>query len=195
MKEIPLTQGQFAIVDDCDYDWLSEYKWCASKTRGVTYYAITSLWRGDRLVLERMHRLIMGFPPCEVDHRNRNGLDNQRENLRLATHKQNTYNVGPYGKHSNFKGVTLVRGQYYVASIRAEGHRFHLGCFASELKAAEVYDAAASRIHKEFAYLNFPDRPTGFMNKHIERLLKFVERQSATKPKAAPLIAYKKQIA
>src|SRR5581483_10784361 len=97
MKKIPLTQGKIALVDDADFEWLSQWKWCAQKsfTREV-WYAVSHISnpapppRQRRLI---MHRLIVGAAlGGEVDHRDGDGLNNQRFNLRQADHAGNMRN-------------------------------------------------------------------------------------------------------
>ena len=98
--------------------------------------------------------MIMGEPDgLEVDHINMNPLDNRRENLRVATHKQNTFNTN---KHSNnksgFKGVSFDKNaQKFRAKINIDGKRKHLGYFATAVAAYECYKRAAIQHHGEFA--------------------------------------------
>src|ERR1043165_2122866 len=87
-REIPLTQGYVALVDDCDYEWLSQWKWCAHVAKGGrTAYA----FRAKGIA---MHRVIMNAPEgMDVDHRDHNGLNNTRANLRICTHAENQRNM------------------------------------------------------------------------------------------------------
>ena len=105
-----------------------------------------------------MHRLILGEPPSDqkviVDHRDGNGLNNQRSNLRWVTKQENNCNRAGFGS-SGFLGVSKSRGKW-VAKIRRDGIRYHLGTFVSEIEAAKAYDAKAIQLHGEFANLNFP---------------------------------------
>lgn len=108
MKRIPLTKGLVALVDDVDYERVMEHKWCASiESRGTKVYAIRWSKVSDpehqeagRQVKIRMHRWLMGMPKwipggLIVDHRDRDGLNNQKEsNLRKATQKFNMTNAG-----------------------------------------------------------------------------------------------------
>jgi hypothetical protein len=149
-----LTQGKFAIVDVEDYEWLSQYKWCAVKNRDV-YYA--HRWGDGRIAL--MHREIMGAPegvPC--DHKDHNGLDNRKSNLRLCTSAQNQYNKRPKkGCASRYKGVVWRKDEKkWRARISFKGKRIHLGDFDNQIEAAIAYDRKAEQIFGEFAYLNFP---------------------------------------
>jgi hypothetical protein len=94
-----------------------------------------------------------------VDHKDGNGLNNQRSNLRLATHAQNSSNRRGHSKYG-FKGVSENhRGiaSPYKAAIRIGGSLIHLGCFKTTEEAARAYDAAARKAHGSYAFLNFPD--------------------------------------
>jgi len=156
VRYIPLTQGKFAIVDAEDYDWLSQYKWCAAKDR-KTYYA--QRCKNGKIV--RMHREIMRAPKGEIcDHRNHNGLNNRKSNLRLCTNAQNQYNKRPKnGCSSRYKGVVLRKDcKRWRAKIGFEGKRIHLGYFDDEMAAAMAYDDKAIELFGEFAWLNFPER-------------------------------------
>lgn len=98
MKEIPLTQGKVALVDDEDFELLNQLNWYAYKNKTGNYYAVRnySAEKGKRKII-LMHREIMDAPKgIQVDHRNGDGLYNQKENLRLATHQQNSFNQGGY---------------------------------------------------------------------------------------------------
>ena len=158
MRQIPLTKGQFAIVDDSDYEQLSKYRWCAQK-RDNTYHAARRqrLHEGGAYVY--MHRQIMGVESSvEVDHRDGNGLNNQRRNLRVCTSANNNFAFQHKraNKTSQFRGVSLHRCGKWRASLQISCRQIHLGLFEDEVAAASAYDAGA-RIHfGEFAHLNFP---------------------------------------
>ena len=155
-KLIPLTQGKFAIVDAEDYERLSKYKWHVDKGDS-TYYAA----RGIVGKNFRMHREILNAPEgLVVDHRNHNGLDNRRENLRLCTVAENNMNRRPSkraNKSSRFKCVSWdKRRKRYQAYIQQNGKTVRIGRFKSEVAAAKAYDEKAKELFGEFAYLNFP---------------------------------------
>lgn len=109
-----------------------------------------------------MHRLLVGAERgIEVDHKNRDGLDCRRENLRVATRSQNASNSPSIGGTSKYKGVNWHRARgKWAAYIKHNMVRKYLGLFLSEQDAACAYDAAAIRMHGEFAYLNFPHMET-----------------------------------
>jgi hypothetical protein len=152
-KEIELTQGYKAIVDDDMFDELNKHKWCVHKMRkNNTMYA-------TRLV--RIHHIVMGFPEkgYVIDHINGNGLDNRRENLRVITTGQNTtWRTIQKNNTSGYRGVSWHKAkQRWDAKIKVNGHAIHLGRFINKEDAAHAYDEAAKIYFKEFAKLNFPE--------------------------------------
>jgi len=151
---IPLTKGRFAIVDAADYDWLNQYKWCASASRN-RFFARSAV-KGKGIW---MHRLIMNPPAgMVVDHIDGNSLNNKRENLRICTARQNSYNRKGYGTASKYKGVHWNKStKRWVAVIKHYGVSIFLGSFNSEINAAKAYDKKAKELFGEFSYLNFPD--------------------------------------
>lgn len=153
-KEIVLSQGKVAIVDDADYEWLSRWKWCASRVPH-TCYAIRSVGRGKTQKRTYMHRAILDAPPeLWVDHINADGLDNRRANLRLCTRAENNRNRRKHrDTASRFKGIVPSYGKW-IAQIKVNGKRFQLGRFVDEKSAARAYNEAAIRLHGEFAILN-----------------------------------------
>ncbi len=158
MKHILLTQGQHALVDDWNYDYLNQWKWCASK-HGKTFYAIRKAWRPDgRRTTVRMHRVLLNLndPKIETDHRDNDGLNNQEHNIRVATRVQNCRNRRKrINSRSRFKGVSWhTQVLRWMASIHTDGRHIYLGLFDSEVAAAEAYDAAAKQYFGEFAVLN-----------------------------------------
>jgi hypothetical protein len=153
-KLIPLTQGEFAIVDAADYDWLNQYKWYLKKDKTTSYAATNK--NGKHIT---MHRLITGAAShAIVDHKDTNGLNNRRGNVRLCTQQQNIFHHRPRaGGTSKYKGVYRhKRIKKYTAAIRANGKRFYLGYFDDEIEATVTYDIKAMELFGEFAYFNFP---------------------------------------
>ncbi len=151
-REIQLTQGKVALVDDADYEWLNQYGWCASWS-GRRWYAVHR--EGRRSIL--MHRLILGLsnPSIQGDHKSGNGLDNRRENLRPATNAQNQANRIKYRGSSMFKGVAWNKRQHdWECYIKKDGKRTFLGRFKDEIKAALAYNEAAGELFGEYALLN-----------------------------------------
>jgi len=164
MKKIALTQGKFALVDDEDYKELSEHKWCLS-ARATSSYAIRAEYlNGERLGVVYMHRQILDPGDSHVDHRNGDGLDNRRDNLRICSQRENTYNrPGNRGVTSRFKGVSWMSSRakwaahiYVPVPGARRGRSTYLGLYDDESQAAAAYDRAARVAHGDFAYLNFP---------------------------------------
>lgn len=157
MKEIKLTQGKVALVDDADFEELSKYKWYAERSSN-TFYAMRNVRKNFHYVSVRMHKQIMKPPKNkQADHRDHNGLNNQRENLRICTQQQNNMNQRKrVGLSSIYKGVHLYRfGKKWVARIRLNKRTINLGHFKWEADAAKAYDVKAKELFGEFAYLNF----------------------------------------
>jgi len=155
MKLIPLTKGKFAKIDDEDFELISKYKWCVTTTNDDVYYAVTVVITNGVRETVLMHRLIMGCVKGDgkiIDHKNRNGLDNQKINMRLCTHAENQKNKKATGI-SMYLGVGTAR-RYWNARICVNGKIIYLGTFRNELDAACEYNEAAIKYHGEFARLN-----------------------------------------
>jgi hypothetical protein len=151
--QIALTQGKVAIIDAQDAHRVLRLKWCATRIRSQ-WYVISGSRIGKTIYL---HRFIMQAPTgIEVDHRNCNGLDDRRCNLRLATSTQNKRNSSIRSDNtSGFKGVSWYRTyKKWKAYIRAQGRQKTLGYFDTALQAAKVYDAAAINYFGDFAKTN-----------------------------------------
>ncbi len=145
MKEIPLTRGQVALIDDADFNELSRYKWCVMRIYACRF-------EGRRCI--PMHRQILQAPAeLEVDHIDGNGLNNQRSNLRLCTTSQNQQNSRRRTDNtSGYKGVSFdQRRGRWKAQIRVNGKRITLGRYDDIEHAAAAYHEAALRYHGEFA--------------------------------------------
>lgn len=154
--KIPLTQGQFALIDICDIDLVKEHSWYAAwNTRTNSYYAVAKIPNSEgKRVSIPMHRYIMN-PPKEilVDHINIISYDNRRSNLRLATFSENIRNrLLSSSNSSGFKGVYWhTQSKRWRAQITVDGNRIYLGSFLTPEEAHEAYCAAALKYHKEFA--------------------------------------------
>jgi len=158
---IPLSQDQVAIVDQNDYGNLIKYKWHVVKIKGKYFYAVRHERIGECQISSLrknvfMHRQVMNISgDILIDHKNGYGLDNRRENLRLATRQQNMFNSNPIGGSSRHKGVSWhKRKKKWIVHIGYNAKLIHLGYFDSEEEAALAYNEAAVKYHGEFARLN-----------------------------------------
>lgn len=164
MKSVPLSLGRyhapqelFAVVDDEDYERVAAKQWRLFYGNQNRMYAVN----GQGLLL---HRFLLEAPRgLTVDHRNGNGLDNRRKNIRLATQSQNLANQSSRlvrkGRPTNsqFKGVTKLEGRPrpWRATISVDRKQHFLGYYADEVGAARAYDAAARLYFGDFAHTNF----------------------------------------
>jgi len=158
MKEIKLTRGHVALVDDGDYDYLNQWKWHSIKG-SRTYYAVRNISIGNgKTIGLKMHRVILNItdPDILADHKDRNGLNNQRYNLRIATKSQNGCNrLSASGSTSAFVGVHWAKyHNKWRAKIGKGGKQYHLGYFETMEEAALAYNEAAKILHLDFANLN-----------------------------------------
>lgn len=154
-RTLTLPTGEVVLYSPADAELVSRYKWHRVCREGRTTYVRACPPRdggGQGALL--LHRLLMGEPEGQVDHKNRNGLDNRRENLRLATRSQNAANTGPY-EGRQYKGVYPSSNHRWQARVSVGGDRRYLGSFDTAEGAARAYDVAASEAHGEFAGLNF----------------------------------------
>jgi hypothetical protein len=156
MKEIKVSQGFIALVDDDHFEVLNQFKWHIKKC-GRTNYATANIKIDGKYKTITMHRFLLDAPKgVQVDHINHNGLDNQRDNLRFCSNSQNQMNRSPYKNcTSNFKGVSFYRKtKRWKAYIKLNGKRINLGHYKTEIEAAEVYNNKAKELFGEFSFIN-----------------------------------------
>jgi hypothetical protein len=158
MKHILLTKGYTTVVDDKDFAWLNQWKWSVQEASNGRAYALRTIRNHVTKKRSRvyMHRLILQLSVgCtrEVDHKDRNGLNNRRDNLRRATTSQNQANSClPSHNTSGFKGVSWnARQQRWKAEMRYRGRQYFLGYFLTARAAKKVRDCASKRMFGAFA--------------------------------------------
>ena len=161
VREIQLSKGYVALVDDEDYEWLSERSWYANGTKSKGIYARAS-YRNKNVT---MHRLILGLPKGEgiVDHIDGNSLNNQRSNIRVCSQGENLQKARGRDKITSSKYLGVDRhskssssenANPWRAAIKVRGVTRNLGCFKTEEEAALAYNKAAKEIYGEHARLN-----------------------------------------
>ena len=148
------------FIDDEDYEKINKYTWHVNINHSGILYAEASVYNKTGIKIIRMHRLIMNAQKGQIiDHKNRNGLDNRKENLRICKHAENMRNSKISKNNSTgFKGVTIFTCKnkdkiykYIIAQIRVNNKKKYIGSFATVKKAHEAYCLAADKYHKEFA--------------------------------------------
>lgn len=159
-RRIPLTQGQYAIVDECDYDSLIGTRWYAQWAPNTnSFYAkAIGIRRGSGYLRVAMHRIVADIQSDRLgDHVNGNTLDNRKRNIRPSNNSENTSNSKLSTKNtSGFRGVSWNRWRRgWHSYIRIDKKLIHLGFYATAEEAAQVRDTAAIRYHGQFATLNF----------------------------------------
>lgn len=151
--------GHPVLIDDEDVDRVSKHSWVV-RHRGRASYVVP---KSMKMAMAKtghsaLHRFILSAEKGTiVDHKNRNGLDNRRENLRICSLNENAANRrSPLRSKSGFKGVTYHKQSgKWQGAIKINGKHVHLGLFDSAEDAAKAYDARAHEAHGEFACLNF----------------------------------------
>lgn len=157
--EIMLSKGMRCLIDPKDWEVVRHYRWAAT-IRPHTCYALAQVRKADgKGTKVYMHVLLAGYAKGDkVDHRNHDGLDNRRRNLRPSGRKGNQANTrSRRGSSSEFKGVAWDKSRNkWIATIKCDGKSRTLGRFNDEAAAAHAYDVEAVALHGEFACLNFP---------------------------------------
>lgn len=162
MKRIIINSNKYGnhivFVDDEDFDRLSKIKWCIHKDkRRKDFYAWSNIRESGKHGIIKMHRFLLGItdPKVLVDHIDRNTLNNQKKNLRVATPSQNNTNKPGLIRTSRYKGVCWDKTRNkWRATIRNNNSWKQLGRYDDEHDAALAYNVAAKLLHGEFAYLN-----------------------------------------
>lgn len=160
MKELIINSAKHGkhvvFLDDEDYEKVSLNKWCLQRAK-YGFYAARYIWLKleKKYVYLLMHRVIMNTSPTQMtDHKDRNGLNNQRNNLRICTISENNRNTKMRKHNQNgYKGVEST-GIKYSARITFDKKRIRIGSYNSAVEAAKAYNDAAKKYHGEFANLN-----------------------------------------
>jgi hypothetical protein len=153
-RTIQLTRGMNTLIDETDIGRAGVHSWQARKGKRTFYAAGGRNIGNGKTASFQLHRVLIGAPKgAEVDHRNGDGLDNRRGNLRLATSQQNSRNRHRCVGRSRYKGIAPA-GPSWRAYISVGRRKIHLGCFPTEEEAARAYDAGAREHYGEFAATN-----------------------------------------
>mgnify|MGYP001606874996 CR=1 FL=1 len=163
MKEIKLTQNKVALVDDEDFECVNRYKWSAGLSRNkIDFYAQKERKIEFKIYKKQsMQHFILGIKDSQIiDHKNKNTLDNRKENLRIATIAQNTQNQKTSSRNSSgFKGVSLDSvKRKFKACISVNGKDLYLGSFNTQEAAGRAYDKKSLELNGPKAKLNFPEK-------------------------------------
>lgn len=158
-KIIPLTQGKFAVVDEDDFAELSRYNWHLSGSRNKPYAIRKARINDPHANAQKvyMHKQILNTFE-EVDHKDRDSLNNTKENLRLASRSQNARNrTSRKNSSSRYLGVCRHKAGGWLVQAKNQGVTIYLGYYADEEEAARAYDKYVVKNFGEFANPNFPE--------------------------------------
>lgn len=161
MKQIPLTQNQVTFVDEKDFEFINKFKWRASKAQSSLgkFYVTKKTPRINVKVGKTiyMHRVLMNAKKGQIiDHKDGNGLNNQRSNLRFATAANNARNMAISKRNkTGFKGISWKKDmKKWQVRISFNYKDICIGSFSDKIEAARAYNIAAIKYHGEFARLN-----------------------------------------
>jgi len=153
---VPLTKGRFSIIDATDADAVAAASWWLAKQRYACGYALVDGAK-RQVYLHRFIARMCGFGDApDIDHRNHDGLDNRRANLRPATHAQNMWNGRtPRTNSSGYRGVSFHKGKRrWEAVTCVKGRSKLIGRFKTPKEAADAYDRVCVALRGEFAITN-----------------------------------------
>jgi hypothetical protein len=146
----------YALVDDADYNYINRFKW-SPNGNGYAISTVGIVLSDNKKIKRLMHRMILNPNSNEeIDHKDQNRLNNQRKNIRIATHNENQRNAPAYKNNkSGLKGVSWHGlSRKWAANIKVNGKTIYLGEFLSKEEASIAYNRGATKYHKEFANLN-----------------------------------------
>lgn len=156
--ELKNAPGHVAVVDDEDFPRLSKWDWLLA--HGYDSDDLVYVVRFENKKAIQLHRVVLGAADGQiVDHKDRNGLNNQKSNLRLCSHTQNMQNRKKHRNgHSRFKGIWQKKGNgSWVTQIIVNKKKISIYGFSIEEDAARAYDSLAKEHFGEFARLNFAE--------------------------------------
>ena len=162
MKQLELTRGYVALVDDDDHERLSKYRWTADVRKSGVYakrYIDKRSGAKRMRIIIYLHMSVMGHPRggMQIDHKDRNPLNNTKENLRVCTALQNRSNSKSWKENKfGYRGITKRPSGRYGAYIMQNYKKICIGTFKTAELAALAYDQKAKELFGEFANLNFP---------------------------------------
>ncbi len=146
------------MVDDADFEMINKFNWYLKSPKANFNYAARTYLSDGKRKLVFMHRMILNVTDrsLDIDHKDGNGLNNQRDNIRIATRSENNRNrKAKYNSTSQYVGVSKAKDGRWAAQIKPEGKNpIGLGWYINEIDAALAYNKAAIKIHGEFAKLN-----------------------------------------
>lgn len=155
---IALSQGKLCFIDRADMGIVKNYHWFAHRN-GKTFYCMTHDWdKNGKRVFIAIHRLLINVPKgMQIDHVDRNGLNNTRKNLRECSPIENSHNKGVTSANkSGYKGVSFyTKHNKWRASLKCNGKEYYGGIYSCRIAAAYRYDQIARQVFGEFAYTNF----------------------------------------
>ncbi len=158
-KVIDLTQGRHAIIDSEDFEKVKKYKWHLMSNKAKThFYARCNVYTKGKGKNIYLHRLIMNAEKGKlVDHKDGDGLNCKKSNLRISTQAQNQQNRKKFKSSTGYKNVVGKDRKTFRYTITVEGKRKYIGNFTKAVDAARAYDEHAKKLFGEFARLNFPE--------------------------------------
>lgn len=154
MSKILLTQNKYTIVDNKDFEWLNQWKWCVSGNKKYAVRHIKINFKKYKVIY--MHRLILNTTNNQTDHINGDTLDNRRKNLRIVTPQQNNFNLGKRKDNkSGYKGISWDKQRNkWIATINLNKRRIYIGHFNNVKNGAKEYNKIARQYFGEFARFN-----------------------------------------